>query len=143
MVCAPGPVFYGTEGIGSSFHVLHFRRYRGRWVQFSYFTLSDQFSAVPRALGLVIMFCAPGPYLGGTKGVRSSFHVLRSHTRFQRYRARRVHLSSFVLPDPFSAVPRKSGPVFMFCTPRAVFDSTEDVKSSLHVLCTHTRFRRY
>jgi hypothetical protein len=32
--CTPGPIFGGTDGVGSSFHVLrfrtHFRRYRGR-----------------------------------------------------------------------------------------------------------------
>jgi hypothetical protein len=36
MFCAPGPVFEGTYGVGSRFHVLcsrtHFWRYRGRRV---------------------------------------------------------------------------------------------------------------
>jgi hypothetical protein len=33
---------------------------------------------------------APGLVLGGTEGVRSRFHVLRSRTRFRRYRGCRV-----------------------------------------------------
>jgi hypothetical protein len=63
MFCAPGLVFGGTEGVVCRLHVLHarthFRRYRGRQVPFSCFTLPDSFSTVPRALGPVNMFCAP------------------------------------------------------------------------------------
>jgi hypothetical protein len=146
MFCAPEPIFYSTEGVASSFHVLrsrtHFRRYRGRQVQFSCFALPglfstvpscrfqfsrfalpDPFSAVLRAsapvfmfctpgpvfggivcVGLVFMFCAPEIVLGGTEGVGSSFHVLRSQTRFRRYRARQFQFSCFALPDPILAV---------------------------------------
>jgi hypothetical protein len=42
----------------------------------------------------------------------------------------------------FSAVPRASGPVFMFCAPEYVFDGA-DVGSCFHVLCCRTRLRRY
>jgi hypothetical protein len=43
----------------------------------------------------------------------------------------------------FSAVPRASGPVFMFCAPGLVFSGTEGVVSRFHVLCSQTHFRRY
>jgi hypothetical protein len=109
MFCAPELLFDGPEGIGSRFHVLrsmtHFQRYQGRQVQFSCFSLRDLFWAVPRALGPVFVFCAPGlifdgtvgvgpvfmfcapkSRFGGTEGVGSRFHVLRSRTRFGRYR---------------------------------------------------------
>jgi hypothetical protein len=60
MFCAPGLIFGGTECVGSRFHILRagirFRRYRGRRVPLSCFTLPDSFSAVPRASGLVFMF---------------------------------------------------------------------------------------
>jgi hypothetical protein len=36
-----------------------------------------------------------------------------------------------------------SGPVFMFCAPRLIFGGTEGVRSRLHVLPTHTHFRRH
>jgi hypothetical protein len=54
MFCASGLVFGGTEGIE---------------VSFSYFALSDLFSAVPRASVLVFKFCAAGLIFGGTVGV--------------------------------------------------------------------------
>jgi hypothetical protein len=51
MFCVPELVFNGTAVVGSHFHVLrswtHFRLYRGRRVQFSYFALADSFSTVP------------------------------------------------------------------------------------------------
>jgi hypothetical protein len=94
MFSAPRLIFDGTKGVGSNFHVLHslthFRRYRGRQVPFSCVALPDSFSAIPRAPGPVFMFCAPVLILDGTGGVGFSFHVLRSQTRFGRYRGRRV-----------------------------------------------------
>jgi hypothetical protein len=97
-----------------------------------------------RALALrVFMFSASGHIFGGTEGVGSLFHVLRSRTRFRQYRGRRVPFSRFALPDSFSAVPRASGPFFMFCAPGLVFDGTEGVGSLFHVLRSRTRFRRY
>jgi hypothetical protein len=80
--CAPELVFGGTEEIGSRFHVLRARtrcwRYRGRQISFSSCLRPFSFSAVPRAWGPIFMFCAPGLIFGGTVGVGSRFHVLRS-----------------------------------------------------------------
>jgi hypothetical protein len=147
MFFAPGLVFDGAKCVGSRFHVLRartrFRRYRGRRVLFSCFALPDSFSTVPRASGIVTMFCAPGQVFDGTEGVRSCFQVLLSRTRFRRYRGRRVPFSCFALPDSFSAVPRASGPVFMFCALGLVFDDTEGVVILFHVLRSWTQFWRY
>jgi hypothetical protein len=140
LFCAPGLVFGGTEGVKSFFHVLRsrtsFRRYRGRRVSFSCFPLPDMFSEVPRASG-------PGLVLGCAEGVGSRFHVFRFRTCFRRYLGRRVLFSSFTLPDSFSAVPRASGPVFMFCTSGLIFGGIGGVRSLFHVLRSRTHFRRY
>jgi hypothetical protein len=147
MFCAPGLIFGGTEGVRSRIHDLRartrFRRYRGLRVPFSCFARPDTFSVVPRASGPVFIFCAPGLVFGGTEGVGSRIHVLRSRTRFRRYRGRRVPFSYFVLPDSFSAVPRTSGPIFMICAPELFFGGTEGVVSRFHVLRSRTRFRRF
>jgi hypothetical protein len=166
MFCAPRHVFQGTEGVESHFHVLHswnrFRRYGGCWVPFSCFARPKSFSAVIRASGPVFMFCSAEHVFGGTKGVRSRFHVLRSRTHFRRYRGRRFPFSCFALLDTFSTVPRSSGPVscfarpnsfsakprasapvFIFCVPGLVFGGTEGVGSRFHVWRSLTRFRRY
>jgi hypothetical protein len=93
------------------------------------------------------MVCAPGVVFGGIESVGSRFHVLRSLTRFRRYRERRVlfHVlrartrfrryygrlfpfSCFTCPYSFSAVLRASGSVFMYCAPRIVFDGTDVVE---------------
>jgi hypothetical protein len=145
--CAPGLVFGVTEGVGPRFHLLrsrtNFRRYRGRRVPFACFVLPDSFSAVPSASVPVFMFCAPGLIFSGTEGVESRFHVLRSRTRFQRYRGRRVPFSCFAFPDSFSAVPRASGLLFIFCAPELIFGGTEGVASRFHVLRSRTHFRWY
>jgi hypothetical protein len=179
--CAPGLIFGGIDGVECGFHVLRSRtqfcRYRGRQVLFSCFALSDSFSAVPKALGPVfifctpgpvfvssalveprfhvlrsrtyfalgpvIMFCAPGPLFGDTGGVGSLFHVLRYQTHFRRCRGRRVPFSCFALLDSFLAVPRASGPDFMFCAPGSVLGGTEGVGSRFQVLRYRTRFQRY
>jgi hypothetical protein len=145
--CAPVPVFDNSEGVGSSFHVLRsrtrFRQYQECRVQFSCSALPDPFLAIPRALSLVFIFCAPGLIFGGTKGARSSFNVWRSRTHFRRYQGRRVEFSCFSLPKSFSAVLRASDPIFMFCASKLVFGGTEDNRSSFHVLRSRTRFRRY
>jgi hypothetical protein len=131
--------------IGSRFQVLRsqtrFRRFRGRRVPFSCFVLPDSFSAVPRALGPVFMFGIPELVFGGAEVVRSRFHVLRSRTRFRRFRVRQVLFSCFALPDSFSAVPRASGAVFIFCAPALVFGGFEGVGSRFRVLRSRTRFR--
>jgi hypothetical protein len=146
MFCALGFVFGGVECVGSRFLVLRartrFRRCLGRRVPFSCFALSDSFSRVPRASGPVFMFFAPGLVFSGAECVESHFHVLRSPTRFRRYRGRRVPFSCFALWDSFSAVPRASGPVFMFCAPGLVFGGTERVGSRFQILRSRTHFRR-
>jgi hypothetical protein len=147
MFYAPGLVFGGTVGVGSRFYVLRattrFRLYRGCRVLFSCFYRPDSFSAAPRASGPVFMFRAPEFVFGGIEGVVSHFHVLCYRTRFRWCRVRRFPFSCFVLPDSFSAVPRASGPVFMFCAPKLVFGGTEGVGSRFHVLRARTHFRRY
>jgi hypothetical protein len=119
--CTPGLILGGTEGFGSRFHVLcsrtHLGRHRGCRVLFSCFAHHYSFSAVSWVSGIFFMFCAPGLIFGGTEGVGSRIHVLRSRTHFRRYRGRRVSFSCFALPDSFGAVPRVSSPVFMFCAP--------------------------
>jgi hypothetical protein len=147
MFGAIGPVFYSTEGVESNFHVLRsrtrFGRYRGCRVKFSCFAFLYQFSAVPSSPDLVITYLAPRLAFGGIEGVGSSFHVLRSQTHFRRYRGRRVQFSCFALPDSFSAIPRASSPLFMFCAPRPDLSGTESDRSSFHVLRSLTRFWRY
>jgi hypothetical protein len=119
-------------------------------------------TAVPRASGLVLMFCGPELISGSVEGAgsrfhvlcsqthfwryegaESSFHVLRSRTRFGRYRGRCDPFSYFALPDSFSAVPRALGPVFMICALRLVLVGTDGVGSRFHVLRSQTYFRRY
>jgi hypothetical protein len=167
MFCAPGLAFGGTEDVGSRFYVLRsrtrFRRYRGRRVPFSCFAPPDSLSAVLRASAPILMFAAPRIFFNGTEGVVSSFscfalpdsffggiegvgsrfYVLRAETRCRRYRGRRVPFSCVARPDPFSALPRASGPVFLFSAPDLFFDDTEGVGSRYHILRYRTHFRRY
>jgi hypothetical protein len=164
MLCYPELIFGGTEGVGPRFHVLRsrtlfrwyrgcrvpfscfalsdsFSAYRGRRVPFSCFGLAESFSAVPRVSGPVFWFCAPGLVYGGTEGVVSRFHVLRSKNRFRRYRVLRVPFSCIAPLNSLSAVARASGPIFMFSMPGLVFGGSEGVGSRFHVLCSRTRFR--
>jgi hypothetical protein len=147
MFCAPGLFLGGTDGAGFRFQVLlsrtRFRRYRGRRVPISFLALPDYFWTVPRAPGPVFMFYAFGLVSGGTKGVRSRFHVLPSWTRFRRYQGRRVPFSCFARPEPFSAVPRALVPYFMFFAPGHVFGGTEVAENRFHVLHSKTRFGRF
>jgi hypothetical protein len=113
----------------------------GRWISFACFTVPDQFLAVMRASGPVIMFCAPGLIFDETEDVKSCLHVLRSRARFRRYRGR-VLFACFALPNSFSAVPREPGLVFMFCASGVIFYGTEDVRSRFHVLRSQNPFRR-
>jgi hypothetical protein len=89
------------------------------------------------------MFYTPKLIFGGTKGVRSCFHVLPAWTRFRRYRGRQLSFSCLARTDSFSAIPRASGPVFMFCAQGHVFDGEEGVRSRFHVLRSRTCFRWY
>jgi hypothetical protein len=147
MFCAPELIFGGAECVCSCFHVLlarnYFRRYRGCLVPFSCFVPPDSFSTVSTASGPVFIFCVTGVVFGGNEGVGSRFYVLRTRTVFRRYRVRRVPYSCFSRPDSYSALPRASGPVFMFCAPGLVFGSTVGVGSRFHILRARTRFRRY
>jgi hypothetical protein len=115
----------------------------GVGVPFSCLACPDSFSTVLRASGPASRFCALGLIFGGTECADSLFQVLHSRTRFRRCRVRRVPFSCFALPDSFSAVPKASGPVFMFCAPVHIFDGTEDVGSRFHVLRFRTPFWRY
>jgi hypothetical protein len=145
--CASGLIFGGTEGVKSRFHVFRsrtcFRRYRGRRVAFSCFARPDSFLKVLRASGPVFMFCTPELVFGGTEGVGSRIHVLRSRTHFRWYRGRPVPFSCFPLSNMFSAVPRASGPVFIFCATQLAFGGTMGVGSRFHFLRSRTRFRWY
>jgi muconolactone delta-isomerase len=89
------------------------------------------------------MFCAPRPFLGGTKVVVARFQVFRSRTRFWRYRGHRVPFSTFALPDTFPTVPWASGLVFVFCAPGLLLGGTEVVGAHFHVLHSLTCFWRY
>jgi hypothetical protein len=80
------------------------------------------------------MFCALAHVFGGTEGVGSCLHVLRSETHFGSHRGRQVQFSCFALPDSFSAEPGVPGPVFIFCVLGFVWGGTERVGSHCHVL---------
>jgi hypothetical protein len=144
MFCTSGLIFGGTVGVGSRFHVLRactlFLLYRGSQIPFSCFARPDSFSAVPRVSGPVYMFCAPGPVFGGNSGVGSRFHVLRARTHFLRKLGRRVPFSCFARPHLFSALPRASGSIFMFCAPRFVFGLIEGVGSHFHLFARPDSF---
>jgi hypothetical protein len=147
MFCAPEHVFGGTKGIRSLFHVMRsltrFQRYRGCRVPFSCFACPNSFSVVPRPSGPVFMFSYPGHVFGRIEGVGSLFHVLHSRTRFWRCRGRPIPFSCLPLPGMFLALPRASGPFFMFCAPGIIFGGIEGVRSHFHVLRFRTHFWRY
>jgi hypothetical protein len=147
MLWAPRLVSDGTEGVESRFHVLctrtHFRRCRVRRVPFSCFARPFSFSAVPRAWGLIFIFCAPILIFRCVEYVGTRFHVLRARTNFRRYRVRRVPFSCFARSDSFSAVSSTSGLVFMFCAAVLIFSGTEGVGYCFHILRAQTNFRRY
>jgi hypothetical protein len=89
------------------------------------------------------MFFTPRLIFDGTEGVGSRFNVLRARTYYRRYRRRRHPFSCFARTDSFLAVPRASGPVFKFCTPRLIFDVNEGIGSRFLVLRARTYIRRY
>jgi hypothetical protein len=134
---SPGLVFGDTKGIEPHFHVLripiHFRRYRRRPLLFSCFALTNTFSPVRRASSHVFRFRVTKLIFCGTDDVRSRFHVLRSRTRIRLCEGRQFPFPCFVLPYLFSAVPRASCLVFMFCAPGLVLGGSEVVGSRFHI----------
>jgi hypothetical protein len=126
LFCVPALVFGDNEDVGSRFYVLrsriHFQQYRGRRVPFLCFARPNSFSVIPRALGPIFIFSAPGLVFDGIKGVGSRFHVLSARTHFRWYRGCRV-------------------PFFIFCAPELIFGCTYDISSSFLVLRSRTHFR--
>jgi hypothetical protein len=88
------------------------------------------------------MFCAPGSILGGTEGVGTCFHILRSQTHFWRYLGRRGAFSCFAIPNSCWVVSKASSLIFMFCAPGLILGYTEGVGSRFHVLLSRIRFGR-
>jgi hypothetical protein len=137
----------GIEVIGARILVLRsrtrFLRYRGCHGSFSCFALPDQFWEVPRPSWLVFKFFAPGHFFGGTEGIGYRIQLLRSHTRFRRYRGRRGSFSCFVLPDSFWAVSKPSGLVFKFYAPDT-FLAVPRASGLVFIFCTPGQdFGRY
>jgi hypothetical protein len=122
---APGLIFVGTKGIRFRFHVLRSRTCF-RWCRVCQIT-----------------FSARGLIFGGLEGDGSRFDVLHVGTSFRRYRGRQISFLSFSHPNSFSAVPRVSGPIFIFCAAGHVCGGTESVGYRFHVLRSRTRFRGY
>jgi hypothetical protein len=135
----PNSFLGGSEGFGTRF--LCFSRYLRRRVPFSCFALPDTSSTVRRASGPVFMFCTSELIFGGSEGFGSRFHILCARTHFRRYLRCRVLFSCFASPYSLSAFPRASVPVFLFCAPEIIFDGSEGVRSSFHVLRPRTNFR--
>jgi hypothetical protein len=117
-----------------------FRRCREFQVPFSCFAPPNSFSVDPRASGPIFIFCAPGHVFGDSEFVGSRFHVFHSRKCFRWCEGRRVSFSCFALLDTFSAIPRASSPVFMFCTLGPIFGGTEGDGSRFHILHNRTRF---
>jgi hypothetical protein len=100
-------------------------------------------SARKRVAHPVFIFFASERVFGGTEGLGSCFHVLRSRTRFGLYRRRRVPFSCFTLPDLFGSVQRALGPDFVFCATGLAFDGTEGAGPHFHVLRSQNRLGPY
>jgi hypothetical protein len=86
------------------------------------------------------MLGAIGLIFYGTEGVGSIFSCFSLPDPF---RGRRFLFSCYALPNSFLTVPGASGLVFLFCAPRLIFVSTEEVGSRFHVLRSGTHFRWY
>jgi hypothetical protein len=120
-----------------------FWRYRGRRESLSSFALPDSFSTVPRASGLVFMFCAPGQYFGRYRGCQVLLSCFALADSFWAVPRAPVAVFMFCAPDTFLAVPRASSPVFMFCAPGLFLGVTEGFGSRFHVLRSRTHYGRY
>jgi hypothetical protein len=144
--CVLGLIFGRTEDVGSRFYVLrvqtNFRRYQGHRVPFSSFAFPYSFSAVPRASAPVFKHCAPRLIFGRTEGVVSRFLVLRARNNFRRFRGQQVPFSCFARQDSFSAEPRESFPVFIFCA-QTHFRRYRGRPVPFYVLRARTHFGRY
>jgi hypothetical protein len=127
MFRAPGLIFDSTEGAVSYFHVLRsrirFGRYRGCRVQFSSFAHQTRFRRY--------------------RGRRVSFSCFALSEPFWADRVRRVPFSCFALPNSFSAMPRLSGVVFIFCVPGFILGGTEGAVSCIHFLRSRTSLGLY
>jgi hypothetical protein len=147
MFCAPGLVFDGTEGVGSHFHVLRFRtRFGGTVSVGSRFHVLRSRARFRRYRGrrvLCSLFCAPELIFGGSEGVGSCFPVFAPLYSFSAVLGASGPVFFFCAPGLFSAVPRASVAVFMFCVLVLIFGGTEGVGSLFHVLRAWTHFRRY
>jgi hypothetical protein len=89
------------------------------------------------------MFCAVRLVFDGNEGTSVQFSCLCSQNRFLWHRGRQVQISSFALPDTFSAKLRAPDPIFMFCAPEPKFGGIEGAVSSFHVLRSKTHCRQY
>jgi hypothetical protein len=129
MFCAPGIVFGGSECVGSRLHIFRshtlFQRFQRPRFQVLCFGESDSFSAVSRASGPILMFCDTRLVFDDTEVIGSRFHFLCFRSHFRRCLGRRVQFLCFALLDSCSAVPRASGPVFMFCDHGLIFGGSE------------------
>jgi hypothetical protein len=80
------------------------------------------------------MFYAPGLVFDYTEGAGCRFYVLRSRSRFQRYRGSWVLFSCFALPDSFSVVP--SALDLMPSVPPKMSSGTQNMKTGPGTLRT-------
>jgi hypothetical protein len=131
--CAPELAFGGIEGVGYHFHVLRartsFQPCLGRRVPFSCSALPDSISALPRVLGPIFLFCAPGIIFGVTEDVGSRFHVVRARTHFRWCRGHRGLIFMFCAPRLIFGDTEGVDPIFMFRAPGPEFGVTEGVRS--------------
>jgi hypothetical protein len=89
------------------------------------------------------MFFAPGHIFGGTEVVGSSFHVLRSRTRFRWYRGRLVPFSCFAWPDSFFGGTVGVGSRFLDLRAQTSIRQYRGPQVPFKFLQPRTRFRRY
>jgi hypothetical protein len=125
MFCTPGLIFGVMEGIVPRFRVLR-----------------APFGAT-EGVGSHFHFLRSRTHFWRYRGRWSRFHVLRSQTHIRWYRGRRVLFHVFLSSYSFSAVPRASNPIFMFCATGLILGGTEGVGSRSHVLRYRTHFRRF
>jgi hypothetical protein len=147
LFCALGLVFGDFEGVGSRFYVLRAKLFFGGtggvMYRFLIFGARTRFWRGSKVIGSRFHVLHAGFVFGGTEGVMFGFQDLCSRTHFRLCRVRRVPFSCFALSNSFSAIPRASGPDFMFCALRRVLGGAECVGSRFNVLRSWNHFRRY